>query len=54
VLPFRDIQQDGALFVEPPMVSFLKSTLIGGGPVNAVVLHPNRKSAITGSSRGYY
>jgi len=31
-------RQNKALDAEPPIASFLKSTLIGGGPVNAVVL----------------
>ncbi len=29
--------QNKALDAEPPIVSFVKSTLIGGGPVNATV-----------------
>ena len=29
---------NNALDTEPPIVSFVKSMLIGGGPVNAVVM----------------
>ena len=34
----RQIWHNKALDAEPPIASFLKSMLIGGGPVNAVVL----------------
>ena len=35
----RHDRRTKALDAEPPIVSFAKSTLIGGGPVNATVRH---------------
>jgi hypothetical protein len=35
----RQIWHNKALDAEPPIASFLKSMLIGGGPVNATVLY---------------
>jgi hypothetical protein len=34
----RQIQHNKVLDAEPPIASFLKSMLIGGGPVNANVI----------------
>ena len=36
-LPNMKLQNNKALDAEPPIASFLKSMLIGGGPVNAAV-----------------
>ncbi len=38
--------QNQALDAEPPIASFLKSMLIGGGPVNAAVPSPKVMHAI--------
>jgi hypothetical protein len=35
-------RQNKALDAEPPIASFLRSMLIGGGPVNAAVTPPKR------------
>ncbi len=35
------MQSNKAFDTEPPVASFLKSMLIGGGPVNATVLSEN-------------
>ena len=37
-------RENKALDAEPPVASFLKSMLIGGGPVNAIVRLPIRRT----------